>query len=199
MRGLAVHKLNGNLLKMDRFGCVGRAYHGRRPLSAELWRTLYREVRVRLKNPQYAWIDTLFAVPEACLYAGVIDLLEAKGVKIDYAKLYDDIRYAIDTVHRDNSLKQELHKNIGYFIYKDPELGPALHRLRSVGKKLCILTHSFYGYTQAVMSYLLDGVLPEYPTWRHYFYFIVTGPLKPTFFSCSAQFQKADTTTNQDL
>jgi hypothetical protein len=122
MRGLAVDKLNGNLLKMDRFGYVGRAYHGRRPLSAELWRTLYREVRVRLKNPQYAWIDTLFAVPEACLYAGVIDLLEAKGVKIDYAKLYDDIRDAIDTVHRDNSLKQELHKNIGYFIYKDPEL-----------------------------------------------------------------------------
>src|SRR5713226_1461608 len=40
MRGLAVDKLNGNLLKMDRFGYVGRAYHGRRPLSAELWRTL---------------------------------------------------------------------------------------------------------------------------------------------------------------
>jgi HAD superfamily 5'-nucleotidase-like hydrolase len=198
MRGLAVDKLNGNLLKMDRFGYVGRAYHGRRPLSAELWRTLYREVRVRLKNPQYAWIDTLFAVPEACLYAGVIDLLEAKGVKIDYAKLYDDIRDAIDTVHRDNSLKQELHKNIGYFIYKDPELGAALHRLRSGGKKLFILTNSFYGYTQAVMSYLLDGVLPEYPTWRHYFDFIVTGALKPTFFSGSAPFQEVDTTTTQD-
>jgi 5'-nucleotidase len=198
MRGLAVDKRNGNLLKMDRFGYVGRAYHGLRPLSAELWRTLYREVRVRLKNPQYAWIDTLFAVPEACLYAGVIDLLEAKGVKIDYAKLYDDIRDAIDTVHRDNSLKQELHKNIGYFIYKDPELGPALHRLRSGGKKLFILTNSFYGYTQAVMSYLLDGVLPEYPTWRHYFDFIVTGALKPAFFSGSAPFQEVDTTTTQD-
>ena len=29
MRGLAVDKENGNLLKMDRFGYVGRAWHGR--------------------------------------------------------------------------------------------------------------------------------------------------------------------------
>ena len=63
--------------------------------------------RIRLKNPQYAWIDTLFALPEACLFAGIIDLLERpRADSVDYGRLYDDIRESIDTVHRDNSLKR---------------------------------------------------------------------------------------------
>ena len=41
------------------------------------------------------------------------------------------IREAIDTVHRDNSLKREVRKDISRYIFQDPELGPALHKLRS--------------------------------------------------------------------
>jgi len=33
------------------------------------------------------------------------------------------------------------------------------------------------------MRHLLDGVLPEYPSWRHYFDAVVTGAQKPGFFS----------------
>jgi 5'-nucleotidase len=183
MRGLAVDKANGNVIKMDRFGFVGRAYHGRKPLSQETWRKLYRHERVRAKNPQYAWIDTLFALPEACLFAGMIDILEAQGQVVDYGRLYDHIREAIDTVHRDDSLKRELRKDLGRFIFKDPELGPALHKLRSGGKKLFVLTNSLWDYTNAVMGYLLDGVVPEYPTWRNYFDFVVVGASKPAFFA----------------
>src|SRR5262249_28302296 len=198
MRGLAVDKLNGNLIKMDRFGYVGRAYHGRRPLSQDVWRRLYREVRVHLKNPEYAWIDTLFALPEACLFAGAIDVLEGEGRPLNYAKLYEDIREAIDTVHRDDSLKTELRKDIGHYIFKDPELGPALHKLRSGGKKLFLLTNSFWDYTNVVMQYLLDGMLPEYPTWRHYFDFVISGASKPGFFSGNAPFQEVDATSSED-
>ncbi len=183
MRGTVVDKLNGNLIKVDRFGHVGRAYHGRKMLERETWRRLYRDQQVKLKNPQYAWIDTLFALPEACLYAGIIELLESKGKTVDYGKLYDDIREAIDTVHRDNSLKREIRKDIGHYIYKDPELGPALHKLRSGGKKLFLLTNSQWDYTHAVMSYLLDGVVTEYPSWRNYFDFVICGAAKPSFFS----------------
>ena len=35
MRGLVVDKAQGNLIKMDRFGSVGRAYHGLAPLPVE--------------------------------------------------------------------------------------------------------------------------------------------------------------------
>lgn len=193
MRGLFVDKRHGNLIKIDRFGHVGRAYHGRRLLPDDEMRKLYRNERIRLKNPEYAWIDTLFALPEACLFADTIALLETKlGQKLEYAKLYDDIRSAIDTVHRDNSLKQVIRADIGRYIFKDPELGPALHKLRSGGKKLFVLTNSLWDYTEAVMKYLLDGVLPEYPSWRNYFDVVVTGASKPGFFSEQKPFLEVD-------
>ncbi|MBX5482061.1 MAG: HAD-IG family 5'-nucleotidase [Myxococcaceae bacterium] len=196
MRGLLVDKANGNLIKMDRYGYVGRAYHGRRMLDRESWQRLYRDQQIKKREPKYAWIDTLFALPEACMYAGVIELLEGRGQTIDYAKLYDDIREAIDTVHRDGSLKREIRKDLGHYIFKDPELGPALHKLRSAGKKLFVLTNSLWDYTNAVMRYLLDGVLPEYPSWRNYFDFIITGAGKPAFFTETGRpFLEVDTTS----
>ncbi|WP_375773670.1 HAD-IG family 5'-nucleotidase [Archangium gephyra] len=193
MRGLAVDKANGNLLKMDRFGYVGRAWHGLRPLDREVWKKLYRNQRVKLKNPQFAWIDTLFALPEAWLFAGIIELLESLGQRVDYGKLYDDIRDAIDTVHRDNSLKREVRKELGRYVFQDPELGPALHKLRSGGKKLFLLTNSAWDYTDAVMRYLLDGQVAEYPSWRNYFDYIVTLAAKPAFFSEQRPFLELET------
>src|SRR5262249_56255680 len=86
-----------------------------------------------------------------------------------HARLYDDVREAIDAVHRDDSLKREVRKDIGRYIFRDPELGPALHKLRSGGKKLFVLTNSLWDYTDVVMSFLLDGVVSEYPSWRNYF------------------------------
>jgi 5'-nucleotidase len=192
MRGLLVDKANGNVIKMDRFGYVGRAYHGRRMLDGPTWRRLYRDQQIRKREPEYAWIDTLFALPEACMFAGIIELVEGRGESVDYGRLYEDIREAIDTVHRDDSLKREIRKDLGRFIFKDPELGPSLHKLRSAGKKLFVLTNSLWDYTDAVMGYLLDGVLPEYPSWRNYFDFIVTGAAKPAFFSERRPFVEID-------
>jgi 5'-nucleotidase len=197
MRGLLVDKANGNLIKMDRFGHVGRAYHGLKPLAQERWQRLYRSELIRKRDPQYAWIDTLFALPEACMYAGIIELLEGSGQPVDYARLYDDIREAIDTVHRDNSLKREIRKDIGHYIFKDPELGPALHKLRSGGKKLFLLTNSHWDYTDAVMRYLLDGVVPEYPSWRNFFDVVVTAAAKPAFFSDTRPFLELDPSTEE--
>ncbi len=195
MRGLFVDKRYGNLLKIDRYGYVGRAYHGRAELTDEARHKLYRNERIRLKNPEYAWIDTLFALPEACLFSDAIDLFERKqGKTVEYGKLYDDIREAIDTVHRDNSLKEIIRKDIGHYIFKDPDLGPALHKLRSGGKKLFVLTNSHWDYTDAVMRYLLDGVVPEYPSWRNYFDVVVTAASKPGFFSDNKPFLEIDST-----
>ncbi|MBL8915590.1 MAG: HAD family hydrolase, partial [Archangium sp.] len=102
---------------------------------------------------------------------------------------------AIDTVHRDNSLKQIVRAEISKYVFKDAELAPALHKLRSGGKKLFILTNSLWDYTNAVMSYLLDGELPEYPSWKNYFDFIITGGAKPGFFSEQKPFLTIDQTT----
>jgi HAD superfamily 5'-nucleotidase-like hydrolase len=183
IRGLVVDKEHGNIFKMDRHNHVGRCYHGRRPLPHDELKRLYRDEKIHLSSPRFAWIDTLFALPEACLFALVIERLEGEGAPVDYARLYDDIREAIDTVHRDGSLKAVVQKDLARYILRDPDLGPALHKLRSGGKKLFLLTNSLWDYTDAVMSFLLDGVVPEYPSWRNYFDAVVTGAAKPAFFS----------------
>jgi 5'-nucleotidase len=183
IRGLVMDKLNGNIFKMDRHNHVGHCYHGRRPVPVEEIKRFYRDEKVHLSSPRFAWIDTLFALPEACLFALIIERLEGQGQPVDYTKLYDDIREAIDTVHRDGSLKAVVREDLSRYIVSDPELGPALHKLRSGGKKLFLLTNSLWDYTDAVMSFLLDGVLPEYPSWRNYFDAVITGAAKPAFFS----------------
>ena len=199
IRGLVVDRSHGNLLKLDRFGQVGRAWHGLRPLGHEAWQRLYRNEPVRLRGDRYAWIDTLFSLPEAWAYAAIIELLESRGHPLDFGRLYDDVREAIDSVHRDNSLKRAVRRDMARYIYRDPELGPALHRLRSGGKKLFLLTNSQWDYTQAVMSHLLDGLAPEYPTWRNYFDVVITGADKPRFFSDSRPFLELDPTQEEGV
>src|SRR5436305_5490925 len=184
IRGLVVDKDFGNIFKMDRHNHVGRCYHGRRELKLDERRGLYQtNEKIRLSLPRFAWIDTLFSLPEACLYAEIIEALEARKEPVDYHKLYDDTRESIDAVHRDGSLKSELRKDLGRFIMPEPELPSALHKLRSGGKKLFVLTNSLWDYTGAVMSFLLDGRLAEYPSWRNYFDYVVVGAQKPSFFA----------------
>jgi HAD superfamily 5'-nucleotidase-like hydrolase len=183
IRGLVMDKQTGNIFKMDRHNHVGRCFHGTHPLPPEEIRRLYREEKIHLSLPRFAWLDTLFSLPEACLFAGIVDALEAEGRTGDYAKVYDDIRTTIDLVHADGSLKALVRADLDRFVIRDPDLGPALHRLRSGGKKLFLLTNSAWDYTDVVMTHLLDGVLPEYPSWRNYFDFVITAARKPGFFS----------------
>lgn len=192
IRGLVIDKETGNILKADRHNHVGRCYHGLRPISSDERKQHYRRERIRFGTERYAWIDTLFALPEACLYAAIVDLSEAKGVAVDYRRLYDDIRATIDSVHRDGSLKTELKKDLARYIVRDPELGPTLHKLRSAGKKLFLATNSYWDYTNAVMTLLLDGVLPEYPRWEKYFDYVIVGAQKPGFFSERHPFLQLD-------
>src|SRR5262245_27349989 len=193
IRGLVVDKQYGNIFKMDRHNHVGRCYHGRRELKLDERRALYQKnEKIRLSLPRFAWIDTLFSLPEACLYAEIIEALEARKEPVDYAQLYDDTRDSIDEVHRDGSLKSEVRKDLARYIQRDPELPAALHKLRSGGKRLFILTNSLWDYTEAVMSFILDGRLAEYPSWRNYFDYVIVGAQKPAFFAEQRPFSELD-------
>lgn len=199
LRGLVVDKRLGNIFKMDRHGYVGRCFHGRRELTKEERRELYRNVKIRVTASRYHWLDTLFALPEASLYAGIIEHYENdRGIKrVGYRKLFDDIRSSIDACHRDGSLKTIVKADLPSYIVADPDLAPTLHKLRSAGKKLFVLTNSYWDYTNAVMSYLLDDRLAEYPRWRNYFDMVIVGAQKPKFFTDSAPFLKIDPDTGE--
>lgn len=199
VRGLVVDKRLGNIFKMDGHNHVGRVFHGTRPVPKEVRRDLYRNVKIRLSAPRYHWLDTLFSLPEAALYAAVIDLYELKlGVKkVAYWKLFDDIRTTIDACHRDDSLKTIIKADLARYIQVDPELPQTLHKLRSAGKKLFVLTNSYWDYTKAVMSFLLDGRLAEYPRWLNYFDVVIVGAQKPGFFTENAEFSRVNTDTGE--
>jgi HAD superfamily 5'-nucleotidase-like hydrolase len=194
VRGLVVDKKLGNIFKMNAHNHVGRVYHGRRALTKEERRGLYRNVKIRLTAPKYHWIDTLFALPEAVLYADIIDLfeLELKRTPVPYWKLFDDIRAMIDECHRDGSLKTIVQADLGKYVVADPMLPQTLHKLRSSGKKLFVLTNSLWDYTNCVMSFILNSKIPEYQDWRKFFDLIIVGASKPAFFTGSQPFSRVD-------
>lgn len=183
MRGLFIDKKYGNVLKMDRYKYVGRAWHGMRELSRDERHALYHTRRCKVAAPRFHWIDTLYALPEAALYAGAIDVLERYGANFDPVSLFDDIRESIDEAHRDGAIVDVIATNLERFVERDDSLGPTLHKLRSAGKKLFLLTNSRWAYTDNMMQWLLHGALPEYPSWRNYFDAVVCASAKPVFFT----------------
>ena len=199
IRGLVVDKKNGNVFKMDRHAYVGRCYHGFRELSHDERKLTYRNEKINLSSDRYEWIDTLFALPEAVMYTTLVAWSDHHGAAVDYDKLFTDIRTAIDEAHRDDTLKSVIKADLGAFIVKDPLLGETLHKFRSSGKKLFLLTNSLYDYTAIVMSYLLDGQRKAYPSWRNYFDIVMVGAGKPAFFNELRPFVQIDPVTGAAL
>lgn len=199
IRGLVVDTSLGNVFKMDRFGYVGRCYHGRTPLTKEQRRKTYRSSRIRLSTPRYKWIDTLFGLPEAVMYITLVDHFDRQADPPTYEQLFKDIRASIDEAHRDDTLKDTIRSNMPDFVHKDEKLAETLHKLRSSGKKLFLLTNSYWPYSNAVMSYLLDGERKAYPTWRNYFDVVIVGGTKPLFFSEKRPFIEIDPESGKEL
>lgn len=193
IRGLVVDRQNGNVFKPDRYGTPGRALHGRKLLDPAARADLYQRHRTPLSHARYAWIDSLFALPEAVMYVALVEFFDAfAGPKPDYSQLWLEIRECIDMAHRDGSIKVVVAAEIEQYIERDPELAESLHKFRSSGKRLFLLTNSAWDYTNPVMSFLLDGLLPAYPSWRNYFDIVVVGAGKPAFFTGDSPFVELD-------
>jgi HAD superfamily 5'-nucleotidase-like hydrolase len=183
VRGLIIDAKLGNVLKMDRYKYVKRAYHGMRELPYETRRALYHEHRIRTKrSARYHFIDSLYALSEVTMFAAGVTHMESLGLTVDYQKWFQDIRECVDISHQDGSIVDQIRDNPKEFIQRDPDLPLTLHKLRSAGKKLFLLTNSQPVYTDRIMAYLLEGSLPEYKSWQHFFDIVITASKKPRFF-----------------
>ena len=199
IRGVMVDRRLGNVFKLDRHSYVGRCYHGFRELTSDERKAAYRNEKINLSNDRFEWIDTLFGLPEAVMYVTMVDWADRELSGIDYDKLFDDIRTAIDEAHRDDTLKSVIKADLPSFIMKDPLLAETLHKFRSSSKKLFLLTNSLYDYTSVVMSYLLDGERKAYPSWRNYFDIVIVGGAKPAFFNELRPFVQIDPATSAPI
>ena len=184
IRGLTVDKELGNTIKLDRHSHASIAYHGRDLMDKETRRDLYRRDRIRFDAPRFIAVDTFFSLPEICLFANLVDFFDKNPKEgLDPWQIYEDVRICIDAVHRDGSMKSIIKSDIGKYIEADPLLSRTLHKLRSAGKKLFVLTNSMWDYTNNVMSFLLGDGKNGNPNWRTYFDAVVVGANKPNFWS----------------
>ncbi|KAL5558044.1 hypothetical protein UlMin_034255 [Ulmus minor] len=193
VRGLVLDKKRGNILKMDRHKYVKVAYHGFKELSKEEKVNTYGSTLIRdaFDEPDYALIDTLFSLAEAYLFAQLVDFKDNNPGKIpdgtDYARMYKDVRAAVDLCHRDGTLKQVVAEDPKKYINEDRKIVPMLKMLRDSGRYTFLVTNSLWDYTNIVMNFLCDsrtlhGRKKCNFDWLQYFNVVITGSAKPGFF-----------------
>lgn len=182
IRGLHIDKELGNVLKMDRFAGIHKGYHGLRRLDREQIRNAYWDTKVRPDSDRFHWIDTLFELSEVTSYVSIIEAMERRRERVDYTQLFADIRRAIDLAHFNGTVHQRVMADLPRYVLRDPHLAPTLHKLRSAGKKLFLLTNSPWPYTQRMMTYLLGDSMPEYRSWELFFNVIIVSARKPLWF-----------------
>lgn len=185
IRGLILDLEHGNVVKANRFGYVKRAAHGTRFLSFEEQRALYARALVDLAEPRWVFLNTLFSLSEACLYAQLVDLLDRRALPgvLGYAELYRLVRTSIDDAHMEGELKGEIIEDPDRFVELDPEMPLALLDQQKAGKKLLLVTNSEWEYTRALMAYAFDQFLPKGMTWRDLFELVIVSARKPAFFA----------------
>mgnify|MGYP001828473404 CR=1 FL=1 len=184
IRGLALDLELGNLVKATRFGYVIHATHGTRPMEFDELRRAYSGQFVDLAEDRYEFVNTLFSLSEASLFAQLVDQLEAGNVQepMGFDDLYAVVRQSVDEVHREGDLKAEILSDPDRFVRKDAEVVLALRDQRRAGKRLVLITDSEWEYADRVMSYAFDEFLDS-GNWRSLFDAIVVSARKPGFFT----------------
>ena len=184
-RGLILDLELGNLVKASRFGYVMRACHGTRMLAHEAQREAYARVLIDLSEPRWMFLNTMFSLSEACLYAQLTDKLDAGQLsnKLTYRELYEVVRTSVNVAHMEGALKAEIIRDPDRFIVRDAELPLTLLDWKHAGKSVVLITNSEWQYTRAMMSYAFDPILPKSKTWRDLFELAVVDARKPSFFT----------------
>lgn len=202
IRGLIIDTEKGNLLKANRFGFVKKALHGTRPMDFDTQRTEYARTIIDLAEKRWMFLNTLFSLSEACIYAQLVDLLDAGKLPgpMGYADLYTIVRTTLDATHMAGKLKAEIIANPGLYVQPDPETPLALLDQRSAGKKLLLITNSEWTYTVPMMHAAFDPYLPKGMTWRELFDVVIVSARKPEFFTTrSPLFEVVETASGEGL
>ena len=183
-RGLIIDRERGNLLKANRFGYVKHAAHGTRPLSPDEKKEAYARTVIDAADERYVFLNTLFSLSEAAMYAQVVDLLDDRALPevLGYADLHDVVRSSLDEAHFEGRLKAEIMERPERFVMMDPDVGRTLVDQKIAGLKLMVVTNSEWTYTRFMLRHAIDPHLPDGMTWREIFDLVIVSARKPDFF-----------------
>lgn len=142
-----------------------------------------------VSGKEFANIDTLFSLPDAFMYAQLVDFKDANEDKYpvlktkSYQQLYTDIRKSVDLCHRDGVIKDRVGEEPGKYIESEPGIVDMLKRLRLSGRKVFLLTNSLFDYTNVVMNHICGNSVQEDRTleWLDLFDLVIVGACKPSF------------------
>jgi 5'-nucleotidase len=185
IQGLAFDLELGNLVKATRFGYVIRAHHGTRALSFEEQRAAYSSTFVDLSESRWQFMNTLFSLSQASLFAQLVDRLDAGLLPqvLGYRELHGILLAALDEAHNLGVLKARITADPDRFVELDPEAPLALLDQKKAGKRLLLVTNSDWAYTRSMLSYAFDRFLPRDQGWRSLFDLVIVEARKPSFFS----------------
>ncbi|MEE8138195.1 MAG: HAD-IG family 5'-nucleotidase [Thermoanaerobaculia bacterium] len=192
-RGLLIDKRAGTVLRMNRHRFVNLAYHGRERLDRQRLRSLYRFEPIQPASERFYHLDSLFELPEANLFAELVELSKHDGdLPGSPQTIFDDVRAAIDWLHAEGALKRRVLSQTASYLDRDVELGLALSRLALGGRRLFLLTNSGWSYVDGLCSYLFDGLLPGLDSWKSLFDLVIVHAGKPDFFRLRRLFGRLD-------
>ena len=185
VRGLIIDTERGNFIKVNSFGYVKHAYHGTLPLALDEQRKLYSGSVISLSDKRFVFMNTLFSLSEACLYAQLVDQLDdgRMPVAMGYQDLYRRVRASIDEAHVEGQLKREIVAEPERFVDLDEDMPLALLDQYHAGKKILLITNNEWSYTAPMMAYVFDRFLPKPMKWQDLFAVAIVGARKPGFFS----------------
>jgi HAD superfamily 5'-nucleotidase-like hydrolase len=186
VRGLVIDTELGNLVKADRFGYVKRALHGTERLEFDRQRAAYARVQVEGGDRRWVFLNTFFSLSEACMYAQLVDRLDAGQLgagAINYADLWTEVHGALDEAHAEGRMKAEIMQEPSRYVLPDPDVALTLLDQKRSGKRLLLITNSEWPYTRTTMAASFDAALPPPMTWRDLFDLVIVGARKPEFFT----------------
>ncbi|QRK10344.1 HAD-IG family 5'-nucleotidase [Archangium violaceum] len=200
MRGLIIDTEKGNLLKANRFGFVKKALHGTRTMDFETQRNEYARTIIDLSERRWVFLNTLFSLSEACLYAQVVDLLDAGKLAgpMGYADVYEHVRRSLDATHMEGKLKAEIIADPGRYVLAESDTALALLDQKNAGKRLLLITNSEWAYTLPMMHAAFDPYLPRGMTWRELFDVVIVSARKPEFFTTRSSLFEVVTEPGQE-
>lgn len=186
IRGLVIDKPNGNVLKLSTYSKVKHAYHGLSEMDFKTQQKIYQGLTIDLNDSdRFAIVDTTFSIAYCVLYMQIVDLKD-KHPELgfpDYKTIEEHLLEALDTSHRDGTLKGEVRKSVKKYIVQDQDSVSALERFKKHGKKLWVITNSDYEYSKLLLDYAINPFLKEHKSWEELFNIVVTAANKPKFFT----------------
>ncbi|MFN7825278.1 MAG: HAD-IG family 5'-nucleotidase [Pseudobdellovibrionaceae bacterium] len=193
IRGLAIDKKTGNLLKLNRHSAIRASYHGLSPLDYKVQQSMYKSTYIDLSDSSYMAVDTSFSISLAILISQIIELKKKEPSQYpEYTKICDDVLYVLDEAHRDGSLKDNVKNNLEKYIIKDGGVVEGLEKYRRHGKKIFVVTNSDYQYTKLLLDYAINPFLKDYKHWSDLFELVVTLAQKPRFFYDNLKFLRVN-------